>query len=112
MMRELAIFLVTAIVGAVIGAALAHWHYSPRLTAAAARLDAATTLQREQQRAIEALRAQSEERRRAAEEAQARAREARDEADRYAADLLTRLPPSGVDECRAVVDLIREELRR
>jgi len=111
-MRELAIFAATVIVGAVLGALVARWHYEPRLTAAEARAESARVLLREQNRAIEQLRELAEQRRLAAEDAMARAREAREDAERHAAELLSRLPPSGVDECQAVVDLIREELRR
>ena len=100
------------VLGLVAGATGVWWVASGRIDAANLRAERAGDLVREQNRAIEALRADAERRAIAAAEAIKKAGAARRVAEIQAQELLARPQPAGVAPCEAASALIREELRR
>lgn len=101
-----------AVVGALLGVGLTHWHYSPRLAAAQAAVERSAALLAEQGRAIETLRVEGDKRAAESSAALKRAETARRAAERQAQELLARPLPPGTDACAAASALIREELGR
>jgi hypothetical protein len=104
------ILVTIALTGFTAGAALARWHYAPRLELARLQAESVGGLLREQNRGIQALKDDQVRRQKDADKQLARARGEADAHRRHAERIMSLTLPAGADACMASCALIDSEV--
>jgi ribulose 1,5-bisphosphate carboxylase large subunit-like protein len=104
------ILVAIALAGFTAGAALARWHYAPRLELARLHAETFGSLLREQNRGIQALKEEQVRRHKEADKQLARARGEADVHRRHAERIMSLTLPPGADACMASCALIDAEV--